>query len=89
MCQQLITDVWDRNQGKSLFDKIIECSQILSAWGQDITGSFKKRIHAHKRIIKTLKGHRDDRSAHILKENQKNLAEVYAQQETFWKQRSK
>lgn len=89
MCQQLVKDVWDRNLGRSFHDKIRECTEVLSAWGQEITGSFKRRIHQHKKVIKALKGRRDAFSVKIIKENQEKLAEVYAQQETFWKQRSK
>lgn len=32
----------------------------------------------HKKAIKALKGRRDDYSVNIVKEHQKNLAEVYA-----------
>lgn len=66
-----------------------ECTSVLTEWGKDITGSFKQRIHTHKRVIKSLKRKRDAISVEIVKENQKNLAEVYAQQEIFWKQRAK
>lgn len=68
---------------------MIECSEILSIWGQEITSSFKKRIHQSKKAIKSLKGRRDVASVNIVKDNKKKLAEVYAHQEIFWQQRSK
>lgn len=74
---------------RSFYEKMDECSEILSSWGQEITGSFKKRVHQCKRILKNLKGRRDDASVKLIKEEQKKLSEVYAQQEIFWRQRSK
>lgn len=56
MCKQLITDVWFRNQGRSFYEKIAECADVLSAWGKEITRSFKSRIREHKKKIKILKG---------------------------------
>lgn len=35
-----------------------------------------------------MKGRRNEASVKIMTDNQKQLAEVYAQQETFWRQRS-
>lgn len=37
----------------------------------------------HKKVIKLLKGRRDDILVNIVKKNQKSLAEVYAQHEMF------
>lgn len=89
MCQHIVGEVWNKYQGRSFYEKVSACADVLSEWGRQITGSFKNRIQACKRVIKSLKGRRDDTSVHLIKENQKNLAEIYAQQETFWKQRSK
>lgn len=89
MCKQLVEDVWIRKQACSFYDKISECSLVLSEWGKEITGSFKKRIQHHKRILKALKGRRDTYSLERVKDNQLRLTEVYAQKEAFWRQRSK
>ncbi|XP_074327095.1 uncharacterized protein LOC141665037 [Apium graveolens] len=89
MCKQLVEDVWFRFQGRSFYEKIAECASVLTEWGKEITGSFKTRIHECKQKIKLLKGRRDDFSVECIKENQKKLAEAYAQQEAFWRQRSK
>lgn len=89
MCKPLVEDVWFRYQGRSFYEKITECAEVLSEWGKEIIGSFKKRIHELKKKLKALKGKRDDNSLVCIKENQKRLTEVYAQQEAFWRQCSK
>ncbi|XP_074347239.1 uncharacterized protein LOC141686079 [Apium graveolens] len=89
MCKQLVEDVWFRNQGRSFYEKLTECADVLSEWGKEITGSFKNRTREYIRKIKALRGRRDDYSVTCLKDYQEKLAEVYAQQEAFWKQRSK
>lgn len=89
MCKQLVEDVWVRNQHRTFYDKLAECASVLSEWGKEITGSFKTRIRNYKKKIKSLKGRRGDFSIQCVKESQKNLAETYAQQEAFWRQRSK
>lgn len=73
----------------SFYDKLSLCSDILSAWGKEITGNFKGRISKSKRILKALKGRRDSHSVQVVKEEKKKLSETYAQQEVFWRQRSK
>ncbi|XP_074342605.1 uncharacterized protein LOC141680216 [Apium graveolens] len=88
MCQQIVAEVWAEHEHLSLFDKLKECSNILSAWGQEITGNFKQRIKSCKRILKALKGRRDDSSVELIKQEQRKLSEIYAQQEVFWRQRS-
>ncbi|XP_074342861.1 uncharacterized protein LOC141680570 [Apium graveolens] len=89
MCQKIVEEVWSSGMSRSFYEKLEECSKILSSWGKDITGSFKNRIHQCKRAIKFLKGRRDDLSLATLKKEQKQLSEIYAQQEVFWRQRSK
>ncbi|XP_074355853.1 uncharacterized protein LOC141695513 [Apium graveolens] len=86
MCKQLVKDVWFRNQGHSFYEKLTECADVLSEWGKEITGSFKNRTREYIRKIKALRGRRDDYSVTCLKDYQEKLAEVYAQQEAFWKQ---
>lgn len=74
---------------QSIYEKLEAFSEILSSWGKEITGSFKNRIHQCKRAIKVPNGRPDDHSLAMLKEQQKRLSEIYAQQEVFWCQRSK
>ncbi|XP_074352761.1 uncharacterized protein LOC141691911 [Apium graveolens] len=89
MCQQIVAEVWAEHEHLSLFDKLKECLNILSAWGQEITGNFKQRIKSCKRILKTLKGRRDDNSVELIKHEQRKLSEIYTQHEVFWRQHSK
>ncbi|KAL8093893.1 hypothetical protein AgCh_035686 [Apium graveolens] len=63
--------------------------EVLSIWGKEITGNFKDRINKSKRALKTLKGRRDEQSIKLVQEEKKKLVETYAQQEVFWRQRSK
>lgn len=62
---------------------------MLSEWGQDVTGSFSKRLSKCKKILTVTKGRRDEASMSQYKEESKNLTEILTQQEVFWKQRSK
>lgn len=32
MCKKLVEDVWFRNHRRSFYDKIAECTEVLSAW---------------------------------------------------------
>lgn len=45
MCEQIVEGVWNSGSSRSFYEKMDECSEILSSWGQEITGSFKKRVH--------------------------------------------
>ncbi|XP_074374632.1 uncharacterized protein LOC141715043 [Apium graveolens] len=66
MCQKIVEEVWSNNAGKSLYEKLDDCSDILSKWGQEITESFKNRIHLCKKVIKAMKGKRDSNSVERL-----------------------
>ncbi|XP_074342035.1 uncharacterized protein LOC141679431 [Apium graveolens] len=78
MCYQLVENVWNRGSDRSFFDKLLRCTELLSAWGQEVTGSFKMRINRCKKILKTLKGRRDTDSLKVFREEKKNLTEIYA-----------
>lgn len=85
MCQKIVEEVWNNSSNQSFYAKIEECSEILSKWGKEITGSFKNRINHCKKAIRILKGRKDSISIEALKKEQKNLSEIYAQQEVFWR----
>ncbi|KAK1390943.1 hypothetical protein POM88_019121 [Heracleum sosnowskyi] len=89
MCYHLVEDVWNNYADRSFYDKINQCSEVLSVWGQEVTGSFKKRINHSKKVLKTLKGRRDEEAIIVVREEKKKLSETYAQHEVFWRQRSK
>ncbi|XP_074374624.1 uncharacterized protein LOC141715036 [Apium graveolens] len=65
MCYQLVEDAWSNNVG-SFYNKLSFVSEILSAWGKEITGNFKGRISKSKRILQALKGRRDDHSVKVV-----------------------
>lgn len=88
MCVQLVKEVWC-SPIDSFYDKLTKCSEVLSEWGKEFTGKFKKRINSSKRIIQMLKGRTDTNSLLLRCEEKKKLTETYAQQEVFWRQRSK
>lgn len=71
MCKILVEQVWNSSSDRSFYEKITECSEILSAWGQEITGSFKKRINSSKMILKRLKGRRDENSIKVAQDEKK------------------
>lgn len=61
MCLQIVKDIWQCHHNKSIQDKIQLCSKVLSKWGKEITSGFKDRIAKHKKVLRSLKGRRDDR----------------------------
>lgn len=68
-CHQIIKDAWSKNKDGSFYDKINECTAVLSAWGQEITGSFKRRISICKKAINHMKGRRDEASVTVMLDN--------------------
>lgn len=60
MCHQIVKETWEFHQEKSLQQKIVLCSEILSSWGKEITGNFKQRMNKYKKIMRTAKGRRDE-----------------------------
>lgn len=89
MCRQIVKDNWESQALDPLHLKIKCCSTALAEWGRDITGNFKGRIADCNKILKRLKGWRDDASVLRYKSTQAKLFEILAQKEIFWKQRSK
>lgn len=89
ICQQIVQDVWNQHIQLSLYEKLTECANVLSIWGQEVTGNFKKRINGYKKILKQLKGRHDPISIKVVQTEKKRLSDIYVQHEIFWRQRSK
>ncbi|XP_062099715.1 uncharacterized protein LOC133805549 [Humulus lupulus] len=89
MCRQIIQDNWVAYSTDTLQNKIKCCSTALAEWGKDITGNFKERISQCNRVLRQLKGRRDDESVRRYQEIHSCLFEVLTQKEIFWRQRSK
>lgn len=62
MCYQLVKDVWENNSDASFYNKLSQCSEVLSVWEKEITRNFNRRINRSKKILSTLKRRRDDSS---------------------------
>lgn len=88
ICYQLVENAWNHESNRTFYEKLSQCTEMLSAWGQEFTGSFKTRINRCKNILKALKGRRDTASLKVAYDEMKNLSD-FAQQEVFWRQRSK
>ncbi|XP_062094300.1 uncharacterized protein LOC133800357 [Humulus lupulus] len=89
MCRQIVSDQWRALSADSFQEKIKCCSTALAEWGKDITGKFKERISQCNRLLKQLKGQRDEESIRRYQEIHSCLFEVLTQKEIFWRQRSK
>ncbi|XP_062086997.1 uncharacterized protein LOC133793717 [Humulus lupulus] len=89
MCRQIVSDHWRAYSVDSFQEKIKCCSTALAEWGKDITGKFKERISHCNRLLKQLKGQRDEESVRRYQEIHSCLFEVLTQKEIFWRQRSK
>lgn len=89
MCLQIVKETWQKYRGKTLQEKLILCADILSTWGNEITGNFKAWVSESKKTLQIMKGRRDARYIQVYKETSKQLTEIYKQQEIFWRQRPK
>lgn len=76
MLYQLVEDVWSNNSDRSFYDKLNQCCGVLSAWGHEVTGSFKQRINQSKKIMKALKGRRDEDSITAAKEKKRSFRKL-------------
>ncbi|XP_074349508.1 uncharacterized protein LOC141689198 [Apium graveolens] len=83
MCGKIVEETWASSSSITLGSKLKECSKSLASWGQEITGSFKKRIDQSKKIIKMVRGRRDELSVKQFQDKNKKLTEVLTQQEVF------
>ncbi|XP_060974183.1 uncharacterized protein LOC133039333 [Cannabis sativa] len=88
-CAQIVQACWDKNASLPLHEKISLCSKDLADWGRNLTCNFKKRIRQSKAKIASLKGNSDPSSIANFGYEQNNYFEILAQQELYWKQRSK
>lgn len=68
LCKKIVEEYWEYNQTENLHNKQSRCAKLLSEWGQDVTGSFSKRISQCKKILKNTKGRRDEASVNQFKE---------------------
>uniref|UniRef100_A0A803PY28 Endonuclease/exonuclease/phosphatase domain-containing protein n=1 Tax=Cannabis sativa TaxID=3483 RepID=A0A803PY28_CANSA len=89
LCREIVADVWHTNQQQHIMDKIKLCGTCLSDWGRKLTGNFKSRISKSKNILARLKGSDDVTDAENFVQEKVNYFEILAQQELYWKQRSK
>lgn len=89
MCQKIVEKAWETHRTESLQDKLKSCSKTLAERGHEVTGSFRKRIASSKKVLKLVRGRRDDVAMKQFETESKKLMETLTQQEVFWKQRSK
>lgn len=48
LCFQIIKDVWSKNFGLIIKDKVAKCGVALSEWSQVYAGNFKNRLQECK-----------------------------------------
>ncbi|XP_060969648.1 uncharacterized protein LOC133036893 [Cannabis sativa] len=89
ICAQIVRDCWDMHRNLSLFDKIKFCGDNLTKWASDLTGNFKGRISTSKKKMAQLKQHHNFPLNVEFVNEQNNYSELLAQQEIYWRQRSK
>ncbi|XP_074374778.1 uncharacterized protein LOC141715199 [Apium graveolens] len=56
ICKQIVEDTWNKHQVEPLQNKLNHCLEVLTDWGQDITGNFRRRISDCKKVIRSTKG---------------------------------
>ncbi|KAM6543985.1 hypothetical protein CsatB_008432 [Cannabis sativa] len=89
LCSQIVRSCWELNATLSLAEKTKLCLDTLLEWGRDLTGQFKKRLATSKKKLSCLKSRDNPDSHEDFLIEQCNYFEILAQQELYWKQRSK
>ncbi|XP_060959266.1 uncharacterized protein LOC133030514 [Cannabis sativa] len=89
LCAQIVGNYWEQHGQQNIVDKIKGCSHHLAAWGRTLTGNFKVRLSQSKQKMVVLKNSEDEFDAETFVEEKNNYFEILAQQELYWKQRSK
>ncbi|XP_060957652.1 uncharacterized protein LOC133029176 [Cannabis sativa] len=89
LCSQLVEDCWSNLHGLPLSSKIAQCSIRLEEWGKENSGNFKNRIAQSKRRMTRMKSQSSSFLHTEFESEQNNYFELLAQQEIYWKQRSK
>lgn len=89
ICKIIVEDSWHKNHNEVLQTKLSRCLEEVYKWGQEFTGSFKKRIEKCKQVIRSTRDRRDREAIQKNQSANKELTEILTQEEVFWKQRSK
>ncbi|KAM6559477.1 hypothetical protein CsatA_028716 [Cannabis sativa] len=89
MCAQIVKSCWENNSHLTLLEKIDLCSSQLEKWGKTLTGNFKSRLVKSKKKMAALKHSGFDNCDQDYATEKNNYFEILAQQEIYWKQRSK
>ncbi|XP_060972489.1 uncharacterized protein LOC115717814 [Cannabis sativa] len=86
---QIVQSCWENFSHASFQEKVKQCSFLLAEWGRSLTCNFKHKIKKSKATLSALKDKTDPNSVHDFCQEQTNYFEILAQQELYWKQRSK
>ncbi|XP_030479434.1 uncharacterized protein LOC115696684 [Cannabis sativa] len=89
LCHQIVSNVWYSNPTVDIMGKIAICGKQLADWGRNLTGNFKSRLKKSKKRIAQYKHSATDFDAENFMVEKNNYFEILAQQELYWKQRSK
>lgn len=68
LCKNIVEDSWRNNVAKSWQENISACASNLGVWGLEITRFFRDRINFCKKVIKKVKGRRDEASISLYQE---------------------
>uniref|UniRef100_A0A803Q5E7 procollagen-proline 4-dioxygenase n=1 Tax=Cannabis sativa TaxID=3483 RepID=A0A803Q5E7_CANSA len=89
LCHQIVIDVWNSNQQPDIMEKIAICGKQFSSWGRNLTGNFKARLSKSINLLAILQASNDATDIENFVQEKINYFEILAQQELYWKQRSK
>ncbi|KAM6553580.1 hypothetical protein CsatB_014342 [Cannabis sativa] len=89
LCHQIVSNVWYSNPTEDIMGKIVICGKQLADWGRNLTGNFKSRLKKSKKLLAQFKNFANDFDAENFMVEKNNYFKILAQQELYWKQRSK
>lgn len=85
----MIESSWVSTAGIPIQLKLERCGEDLLCWGKSLSRRFKERIKDCRAQMNSLRSKYDSTSIHQFEEAKRNYNKLLAQQEVFWKQRSK
>ncbi|XP_031131672.1 uncharacterized protein LOC116033057 [Ipomoea triloba] len=88
-CRKVVEQSWGFSSGLAFERKISNCGKDLWRWGGDYFSKFGRKIQKLRGILEQLRGSRRDEDVFRYHQVEGELRRLLAQEEIFWRQRSK
>ncbi|XP_062091311.1 uncharacterized protein LOC133797433 [Humulus lupulus] len=89
MCRHLVRESWKKAAKADIHGKLQHCITVLSSWGRENTGYFKRKLQQYQMELNRYKQRRDGAGLTRYKEAYQKLFYTLHQQDVYWRQRAK